>query len=415
MSKSTQACSLLCESDFLLFLEQLAQLSSIYSVEELSLNYIVEHSEGYQGAILSLDNPRTIICREGLKNFHWKDVEGKKIDQNPLLLDNKKVWIVQVNHNFSHFLYLKKENEKFSQKEIHTLKAVCKILDMCMEKIFLKTLIPPEKHQKEETSSDKIEQEFFRQDLNFLYEEIIGESQSILAILKKMDRIVKSNVPVLIEGESGTGKELIARALHQYGSRCKQKFVSENCAAITETLLESELFGYVKGAFTGADKDKIGLFELAHKGSIFLDEVGDMSSGMQKKLLRTLQHGELRPVGGKKVKKVDVRVIAATNKNLQEEVRAKRFRDDLFYRLNVITIKLPPLRERGKDILLLLDYFNEKISLEMGMEIKKVSKNVKKAFLNYHWPGNIRELENEIQRMIALADDEISEDLLSLS
>ncbi|BBM81898.1 sigma-54 interaction domain-containing protein [Candidatus Uabimicrobium amorphum] len=252
-----------------------------------------------------------------------------------------------------------------------------------------------------------------RSALNYAYKEIIGQSAALVLQLAKLDKIIPSNVPVLIQGESGTGKELIARAIHMYGPRKDQQFVGENCAALAETLLESELFGHVKGAFTGAVQSRKGLFEHADKGTIFLDEIGDMSLNMQKKLLRTLQNGEIRPVGGKTIKNVDVRVVAATNKDLKHEVELGNFREDLFYRLNVVTIQLPSLRERENDILLLFDFFYKKICCEMGVEEKPVDSEVRDMFLQYKWPGNIRELQNEVRRIVALCDDVVNAEVVS--
>lgn len=252
-----------------------------------------------------------------------------------------------------------------------------------------------------------------RKKLKYPYEEIIGESPLLLAQLAKLDKIIPSNVPILIQGESGTGKELIARAIHMYGPRSNKQFVGENCAALAETLLESELFGHVKGAFTGAVQNRKGLFEHAHQGTIFLDEIGDMSLNMQKKMLRTLQNGEIRQVGGKSIKNVDVRVVAATNKDLQHEVNQGNFREDLFYRLNVVTIRLPALRERENDVLQLFDFFYKRICKDMGVEEKPVDDEVKELLVKYSWPGNIRELQNEIQRMVALCDDTVSIDIVS--
>ncbi|WP_372369787.1 sigma-54 interaction domain-containing protein [Candidatus Uabimicrobium sp. HlEnr_7] len=260
------------------------------------------------------------------------------------------------------------------------------------------------------TKKKRIQQ---RGKLKFPYVEIIGESKTLIAQLARLDKVIPSNVPILIQGESGTGKELIARAIHMYGLRNKQPFVGENCAALAETLLESELFGHVKGAFTGAVQSRKGLFEHADKGTIFLDEIGDMSINMQKKLLRTLQNGEIRQVGGKSIKNVDVRIVAATNKDLQYEVQQGNFREDLFYRLNVVTIQLPALRERENDILLLFDFFYKKVCKEMGVEEKPVDAEVKDMFLQYKWPGNIRELQNEIRRIVALCDDVVNVDIVS--
>jgi DNA-binding NtrC family response regulator len=245
-----------------------------------------------------------------------------------------------------------------------------------------------------------------RQDLKGEYSSIVGDSSRILEILQVLDRISGSCAPVLINGESGTGKELVAQAIHQNSPRKGKVFVSENCGALTETLLESELFGYVKGAFTGAAKDHKGLFELAEGGTLFLDEVGDMSAGMQKKLLRVLQEGVIRRVGGKDFIPVNVRVISATNKDLLEEVHAGNFREDLYYRLNVINLKLPPLRERREDIPLLVERFLTDLGREAG-----VARSIEPAALdqltNYSWPGNIRELRNEISKLLALVDGDI--------
>ncbi|MCE9638282.1 MAG: sigma 54-interacting transcriptional regulator [Planctomycetes bacterium] len=245
------------------------------------------------------------------------------------------------------------------------------------------------------------------------YKEIVGRSPAVLQTLRLLDRVVDSEVPVHIYGESGTGKELIARAVHMYGPRAKQPFVSENCAALTETLLESELFGYVKGAFTGADKARKGLFEMAHKGTLFLDEVGDMSQGMQRKLLRVLQEGEVRPVGGVEPVKVDVRIVSASNRDLQAMIETGEFREDLFYRLRVLHIRLPSLRERKEDIPLLVSVFIDREAKRQGGRPKPMAPGVMDLLLAYDWPGNIRELENECLRMLALSGEVIEADVLS--
>ncbi|MHC4661079.1 MAG: sigma-54 interaction domain-containing protein [Planctomycetota bacterium] len=245
------------------------------------------------------------------------------------------------------------------------------------------------------------------------YSEIIGNSSAMDQVFSTLDRIIDTNIPVLIQGESGTGKELVARAIHYNGPRRRKKFVSENCAAIPETLLESELFGYVRGAFTGAVRDKRGLFELAHGGTLFLDEIGEMSQPMQSKLLRVIQEGEIRLIGSKEPKIVDVRVLSASNKNLLAEVERSRFRKDLFYRINVITIDLPPLRERRDDIALLIECFLDKISEETGAPKKELTEDIMTMLTSYDWPGNVRELENEIYRLVALSEGQIMPDLLS--
>ncbi len=231
-------------------------------------------------------------------------------------------------------------------------------------------------------------------------------------VLRLLDKIVQTEEPVLIMGESGTGKELIARAIHRNGPRAKRPFLSENCAALPDTLLESELFGHVRGAFTGADRDKKGLFELAHKGTLFLDEVGDMSPEMQKRLLRALQEGEIRPVGGKAIRKVDVRIISASNKDLERLVRGGEFREDLYYRLRVLTVKLPPLRDRKDDIRRLVDHFM-RLHRPKDRPSGNLGVGVMETLEAYDWPGNIRELENEVKRMLSLGDEVITGDVLS--
>jgi len=217
-------------------------------------------------------------------------------------------------------------------------------------------------------------------------------------------KVAATDVTALITGESGSGKELIARAIHKMSDRKDNPFVSVNCAAIPETLLESELFGYEKGAFTGAAKQHMGKFERASKGSIFLDEIGDVSPGLQAKLLRVLQNKEIERLGGTRPIKVDMRFISATNKNLDSAVRDGSFREDLLYRVKVFEIKVPPLRERIKDIPLLSDYFVKKYSRTMGRNVKGISASAINFFLRYNWPGNVREMENLIQRAIILED-----------
>lgn len=228
---------------------------------------------------------------------------------------------------------------------------------------------------------------------------IVGISPQIVKLKETVAMIAPRGSNVLIRGESGTGKELYAHALHSASNRRYGPFVKVNCAAIPETLLESELFGYVEGAFTGARKGgQIGKFELANKGTIFLDEIGDMSMPMQAKLLRVVQEREFEPLGSNKGKRLDVRIVAATNVDLEEKIRLNEFREDLYYRLNVVTIQIPPLRERPEDIDLLVDNFLEQYNREFGLNIKGLSFEVRQFFLHYKWPGNIRELKNVIER-----------------
>lgn len=236
--------------------------------------------------------------------------------------------------------------------------------------------------------------------------DILAESKKMKDVLKTVNQIAQSSAAVLIEGESGTGKELIAHRIHELSPRKNNPFIAVHCAALTETLLASELFGHERGAFTGATERKVGRFERAHQGTLFLDEVGEVSSEMQVKLLRVLQEGELERVGGTKVIKVDVRLVAATNKNLIEEVKKGRFREDLYYRINVIYLKVPPLRERREDIPPLVNAFIKQLALSNGKKITGIEPDALEALIRYDWPGNVRELKNIMERMVVLSPDE---------
>jgi two-component system response regulator HydG len=226
------------------------------------------------------------------------------------------------------------------------------------------------------------------------------------ALFNLILRVGPGMSPILILGESGTGKELVARAIHENGSRREKPFVPVDCGSLTPTLVESELFGYVKGAFTGAAQDKPGLLRVADGGTLFLDEIGELPIDLQVKLLRVLQEREITPVGGTKSRPIDVRIVAATNRDLDEEIREGRFRQDLFYRLNVIAIRIPPLRLRKSDIPLLLNYFL-KIHCIPGDSIKKFSSQAQERLIAYDWPGNVRELQNIVQRAVALGDSPV--------
>ncbi|TAL25015.1 MAG: sigma-54-dependent Fis family transcriptional regulator, partial [Nitrospirae bacterium] len=235
-----------------------------------------------------------------------------------------------------------------------------------------------------------------------LKDEIIAESEEMRQVLELSKKVAGTDVTVLVTGESGSGKELIAKTIHRLSDRREKPFVSVNCAAIPETLLESELFGFEKGAFTGATRQHTGKFERASGGSIFLDEIGDLSLGLQAKLLRVLQEKEIERLGGARAIKVDMRLISATNKDLDASVSSGLFREDLLYRVRVFEIKVPPLRNRKNDIPLLADYFLKKYSGALGKKINGIAADAIRFFLNYNWPGNVRELENLIQRAIIL-------------
>jgi len=232
---------------------------------------------------------------------------------------------------------------------------------------------------------------------------IVGRSEPMQQVFKLIGQVAASDATALITGESGTGKELVARAIYHHSNRNRQPFLAVNCAAIPEQLLESELFGHERGAFTGATTQRIGKFEQCNQGTIFLDEIGDMTPATQTKILRVLQSGTFERVGGNQPIQVDVRVIAATNKHLEQAVAARQFREDLFYRLNVVRIHIPPLRDRRKDIPLLVNYFLEKIAREQQRPPKSIAGSVVKTLEKYHWPGNVRELENVIRRAHVMA------------
>ncbi|HEX2276173.1 MAG TPA: sigma-54 dependent transcriptional regulator [Candidatus Tectomicrobia bacterium] len=236
--------------------------------------------------------------------------------------------------------------------------------------------------------------------------DIVGRDEKMLEIFELIERVSDSDATVLITGESGTGKELIARALHQRSHRSLRPFVAINCTAIPENLIESELFGHERGAFTGAVQRRIGKFELAHSGTLFLDEIGSMRLDMQTKLLRALQEREIERVGGERTIKVDVRVVAATNADLRELVKAKAFRDDLYYRLNVIPVYVPPLRARKGDIALLIQYFLEKYNRRFNRRVRGFSLAAIEAMQAYDWPGNVRELENIVERLVVISKHE---------
>jgi DNA-binding NtrC family response regulator len=241
----------------------------------------------------------------------------------------------------------------------------------------------------------------------FDFRKIIGKSELMQEVIKFIEKIADTDSTTLITGESGTGKELVAKTIHYHSSRSRKPFVPLNCAAIPKDILESELFGHEKGAFTGAVSARIGRFELANNGTLFLDEIGDLAPSLQVKLLRVLQEREFEKVGGIKTIKVDVRIIAATNKDLEKAVTEEKFREDLFYRLNVIPLTLPPLRKMKEDVPLLLEHFISEISKKKRREPLKISREAMNCLVNYRWPGNVRELENLVERLIIMKDDEI--------
>ncbi|WP_226085532.1 sigma-54 interaction domain-containing protein [Mesobacillus sp. S13] len=243
--------------------------------------------------------------------------------------------------------------------------------------------------------------------VKYTLDDILGESQQIISLKEKVKMVANSDISILIRGESGTGKELFAHSIHQLSSRNQKPFIKVNCGAIPENLLESELFGYEEGAFTGAKKGgKKGKFQLANGGTLFLDEIGDMPLSMQVKLLRALQDGEIEPIGSTKSISVDVRIIAATNRPLENMIEEKRFREDLFYRINVVPFSVPSLRERAEDLTVLIAYFIEKVTNRLGKRISGIESHVMEILKSYSWPGNIRELQNVIEAAVHLTKGE---------
>jgi DNA-binding NtrC family response regulator len=255
----------------------------------------------------------------------------------------------------------------------------------------------------------EIENQALRKEVRkkYNFDKIIGKTPIMTELFQRVEAVAPTPSTVLIRGENGTGKELIAHAIHYNSTRAKGPLVKVNCGVLSEGVLESELFGHVKGAFTGAHRDKMGRFEMAHGGTIFLDEIGDISLNMQVKLLRVIQEKEFERVGGNETIKVDVRIIAATNRNLEEAIAEKKFREDLYYRLNVIPIVVPPLRERKDDIPLLVDHFIKKFNTDFNKSIQGVDEEALQALMAYDWPGNIRELENVLERAIVLSRSDL--------
>jgi len=314
--------------------------------------------------------------------------KAKRVLCLPIIIENTPGGAIYLERNSSF--------KPFSQKDLEFLIAFSRPLGL--------TLKDTEEFQEVMERSHKSPESPF-----------IGRSKASHCIMTLIDKVKDNDTPVFIGGESGTGKELVARAIHSRGARRNRKFVVVNCGAIPEHLLEAELFGFVRGAFTGAFRSKPGLFEEAMGGTFFLDEIGDLSLFLQAKLLRLLQDKEVKRIGENRYRRLDVKIISATNKNLEGEVNRGNFREDLYYRLKIITIEIPPLRERKDDLLLLLNHFMERYCQEMNMKRAYFSPRALELLMSYHWPGNVRELQNEIQRCLIMAGEAnlIKEDFLS--
>jgi formate hydrogenlyase transcriptional activator len=290
-------------------------------------------------------------------------------------------------------------DDAFTEEDLYFLSRVASQIAIAVENVV-------EYGQLTEAKERLAEQKFYLEDeirLEHNFEEIIGNSPRLKAVLENVRIVAPSDSTVIIQGETGTGKEMIARAIHNLSSRKGQAFVKVNCAAIPLGLLESELFGHERGAFTGAIAQKVGRFELAHKGTLFLDEVGDIPLELQPKLLRVLQEQEFERLGSNRTQRVDVRILAATNVSLTQMVAERKFRSDLYYRLNVFPIDVPPLRDRREDIPLLVRYFSNKYARRMGRQIESIPREAMDALCRYAWPGNIRELQNLMERSVLLS------------
>jgi len=323
------------------------------------------------------------------KNIHGKQTAFYCV---PIKLEGKTIGTLNVDRQ------VQKEDDVEANLNLLNI-----IATMVAQAVKLNKLVESDKRQLSEENLR------LRQELktHFNIDNMVGTSNAMKGVYRLIEQVADSNATVLIRGESGTGKDLVAHAIHYNSTRSNKPFVKVNCTALPETLLESELFGNEKGAFTGATERKIGRFEKANGGTIFLDEIGDFSINLQIKLLRVIQFKEFERLGGNETIKANIRIIVATNKNLEQQIKEKLFREDLYYRINVFPIYLPPLRERKDDIMLLADYFLEHFSKENNKRITRISTPAIEMLTSYHWPGNIRELENCIERAVLLCNEEV--------
>jgi transcriptional regulator with PAS, ATPase and Fis domain len=376
------------------------------------LDVIMQEIPSQLGAILSVDRKHRIIDREilpvpqaGEGRLRADIIRDVSENGHPMIIsaenlkssDNILCLPLVDSGNSIGSIYLLREDEGgiYSNRDIEVLAAFARPVKLILKRnLHLKGSFKP---------------------LGLNPPSLVGKSQDFFRVLRFIDCVKNNDVPVFIFGESGTGKEVVARTIHNSGSRKTRKFVAVNCGAIPDHLLESELFGYAKGAFTGAVKDKPGLVEEANQGTFFLDEIGDLSPNLQAKLLRVIQEKEIRRIGENPMRSVDVRFISATNKDIEKEICEGRFREDLYYRLNIVSITLSPLRERREDILSIMNYMIEKYSSELRRERVFFSPEALQHMLSYSWPGNVRELQNEIQRCLILCKDNnlIREEYLS--
>jgi len=334
------------------------------------------------------DAPDLLITETHLQPYSGLEllVKARQRDPNAMVILTSAFGTTQTvieSMKLGAFDFLRKEGLPFNLK--HVVDAALTEQEQMRSAVTFKPQLTVEQHQ----------------------DSIVGQSLAMQQVFKMVGRVSHSDAPVMITGESGSGKELVARAIHHYSQRAAKDFIAINCAAIPEQLLESELFGHEKGAFTGAVTQRAGRFEQCNGGTLFLDEIGDMPIAIQSKILRVLQEGEYSRVGGNDTLKTDVRIVAATNKNLEQEVGRKCFREDLFYRLNVVRIQLPPLRQRVEDIRLLAEYFLQKVAAKKHLPRMRLSEEAVRMMEAYPWPGNVRELENTIQRATVLATSDL--------
>ena len=374
-------------------LNRVAQvISSTRNLDEMLKTILQETmrlTDAIQGAILSLHNNQS-----GHMHTLFKTAEqgsGKLDSAFSDMIGAVLAVPMQLQNQINGIIILSRD-QRFDENEVALMNIVA---SQCAQ------LLENARHfQKMIRENQALRREVERR---YQFHEIIGNSPAMQRIFDLLERIIPGESRVLLTGESGTGKELMARVIHFNGPRRENKFLAVDCGALPESLLESELFGHVKGAFTGAVSDKKGLFELAHRGTLFLDEIANTSPVFQSKLLRAVQEGEIRPVGSEKSIQVDVRIIAATSQPLHDQIASGEFREDLFYRLNIINLELPPLRERREDIPLLAHHFLQKYTALQGKNCRGISAEALRMLESYRWPGNIRELENAIERAVALA------------
>ncbi len=382
------------ERGFLMLRDEKSRQMKVEVARNLKKENIISSKEISMTSVYkAIDTGEAILTSDARKDPRLKDA------QSVVMYGLLSVLVVPIKrmNKIMGVIYLDTQTNKnvFDEKSLEFMTAFANLAALSIENAKL-------------TNSLEIENKTLKREISSLYhfENIIGTSKSIRQVLDMVEKVVNTDVPILLEGESGTGKGLIARAIHYNSPRKDKKFISQYCGALPETLLESELFGYKKGAFTGATTDKMGLFEAADGGTFFLDEVGDLSLTIQTKLLRVLQEHKIRRVGDTEDIDVDVRIISATNKILEEEVKAGRFREDLYYRLKVVKIFIPPLRERKEDIPVLVKYLIHSSKIK-NKDVIGITNDAMSTLMQYDWPGNIRELENVIQHAIVMTRGEM--------